>query len=52
MNAVMGKYEIPAANFEKAYEKREALLLFTKYTLMSLDESLCNVPQVEKVLEK
>ena len=27
-------------------------ILFTKYTLMSLDETLYYVPEIEKVLEK
>ena len=52
INAVMGNYEIAAAYFEKALEKREALLLFSKYTLMALDETLYYVPQIENVLEK
>ena len=52
MNAVMGKYEIAAAYFEKAFEKREPLMLFAKDTLMALDETLYYIPQIEKVLEK
>ena len=48
----MGEYEIAAEYFEKAIEKREAIMLFTKHAIMSFDETLLNVPQIQKILEK
>ena len=50
--AFMGKYEMAAEYFEKAIEKREALMLFAKHAIMSFDETLLNVPQIQKVIEK
>ena len=50
--AFMGEYEIAVEYYEKAIEKREALMLFAKYGIKSFDETLLNVPQIQKILEK
>lgn len=50
--AFMGEYEIAAEYYEKAIEKREAIMLFIKHAIMSFDETLLNVPQIQKILEK
>ncbi len=47
----LGEFETAAWHFEKAVEKREALLLFTRYNFSMRNDSLY-VPQIADILEK
>ncbi len=48
---VMGEFDVAASYFEKGIEKREGMMLFAKYDIMMIDETLY-VPQIEQVIEK
>ena len=48
---VMREFDVAASYFEKGVEKREGMMLFAKYDIMMIDETLY-VPQIEQVIEK
>lgn len=48
---IMGETDMAIAYFEKAYDKREPMMLFTKDDILSMDETVF-VPEIRKIFAK